>query len=368
MRILLTADTVGGVWTYALELIRALQPLGVEVALATMGRALSSSQHEEARALPNLRLYESTFKLEWMEDPWADVAEAGEWLLRVERDFRPDVVHLNGYTHGALPWHVPVLMVAHSCVLSWWEAVKNEAAPPTWDRYGAEVKRGIRGADLLVAPTAAMLAEIRKHYGPLPKTQIISNGRATASFRPGRKEPVIFAAGRLWDEAKNLVTLEAAAEGVFWDVYVAGDNRHPSGGETTHQRTRPLGFLPTHELNDWLSRAAIYALPARYEPFGLSALEAALSGCALVLGDIPSLREVWGECALYVPPHDVDALRTVLNVLAGDPALRSRLAEAARRRALTYTPSRMGNAYYTAYQELLAASLPPTAEAAPCAL
>ncbi len=32
-------------------------------------------------------------------------------------------------------------------------------------------------------------------------------------------------------------------------------------------------------------------LPARYEPFGLSVLEAALSGCALVLGDIPSLRE-----------------------------------------------------------------------------
>jgi glycosyltransferase involved in cell wall biosynthesis len=121
-------------------------------------------------------------------------------------------------------------------------------------------------------------------------------------------------------------------------------------------------------LNDWLSRAAIYALPARYEPFGLSALEAALSGCALVLGDIPSLREVLGESALYVPPHDVDALRTVLNVLAGDPALRSRLGEAARRRALTYTPSQMAGAYYTAYQELLATSLPPTAEAAPCAL
>ena len=63
-----------------------------------------------------------------------------------------------------------------------------------------------------------------------------------------------------------------------------------------------LGRLSAGELADWYARAAIYALPARYEPFGLSALEAALSGCALVLGDIPSLREIWGDAALFVPP------------------------------------------------------------------
>ena len=35
----------------------------------------------------------------------------------LERRLRPDVVHLNGYTHGALPWRAPVLVVGHSCVL-----------------------------------------------------------------------------------------------------------------------------------------------------------------------------------------------------------------------------------------------------------
>jgi hypothetical protein len=41
MKILLTADPIGGVWSYALELCAALQPLGVRVHVATLGRALS---------------------------------------------------------------------------------------------------------------------------------------------------------------------------------------------------------------------------------------------------------------------------------------------------------------------------------------
>ena len=57
----------------------------------------------------------------------------------------------------------------------------------------------------------------------------------------------------------------------------------------------------------WLRRATIFALPARYEPFGLSALEAGLAGCALVLGDIP-MREVWHDAAMFVPPEQPAAL------------------------------------------------------------
>ena len=61
-----------------------------------------------------------------------------------------------------------------------------------------------------------------------------------------------------------------------------------------------------------IARAAIYALPAHYEPFGLSILEAAMSGCALVLGDIPSLREIWGDAAVFVHPDNRDAVARCL--------------------------------------------------------
>src|SRR5207244_3630962 len=99
--------------------------------------------------------------------------------------------------------------------------------------------------------------------------------------------------------------------------------------------------------------AAIYALPARYEPFGLSALEAALAGCALVLGDIPSLRELWDGAARFVPPDDAGALREALRELICDPQLRAGLGIKARRAAEQYTPRKMAGEYLKVYSGMM---------------
>ena len=125
----------------------------------------------------------------------------------------------------------------------------------------------------------------------------MSNGRAALTAAPVVKEPFILAVGRLWDEAKNVAALERVAPRLGWPVSVAGEEAHPGGGQVRPGHVRRLGRLAPEALAPWFARASIYALPARYEPFGLSALEAALAGCALVLGDIPSLREVWGDAA-----------------------------------------------------------------------
>jgi glycosyltransferase involved in cell wall biosynthesis len=117
---------------------------------------------------------------------------------------------------------------------------------------------------------------------------------------------------------------------------------------------RTLGALTGTEVLGWLARAAVFAAPARYEPFGLTALEAALSGCALVLGEIPSLREVWGEAALFVCPEDAAGLAAVTNRLLHDPVERSRMAGAARERAARYTVEAMSAGYLSAYRQLAA--------------
>jgi glycosyltransferase involved in cell wall biosynthesis len=360
MNLLMTADGVGGVWTYALELVRALAPHRVRVALATMGAPLRPDQRDEAARLPNLTLFESSFKLEWMDDPWEDVAQAGDWLLGLEAELRPDLVHLNGYAHGALPWAAPALVAGHSCVLSWWAAVRREAAPPRWARYQREVRRGLRAAGLVVAPSAAMLAALEEHYGPLPGARVIPNGRQDG-FAPAPKqalkEALVLTAGRLWDEAKNVAVLGEVAPALPWPVFAAGEARHPQGHPARHDGVRhdgvrTLGRLSSPDLAAWLARAAIYVLPARYEPFGLSALEAALAGCALVLSDLPSLREIWGEAALFVPADDAEAWTATLNSLIRDGERRSRLARRARARALEFTPERMAEGYLDAYRGL----------------
>ncbi len=350
-RVLMTADTVGGVWTYAVELARALAGFGVETTLAVMGGEPAPDQREEARGL---QLFAAPYRLEWMEDPWEDVAGAGRWLLELERRVRPDVVHLNGYAHAALAWRAPVLVAAHSCVLSWWEAVKHEPAPARWDRYRREVARGLAAAAAVVAPTRAMLDCLPRHYGPLRGARVIPNGRDPARFfHTGEKEQLVFAAGRMWDEAKNLAALDAAACRLPWPVFVAGEAGRPAAG------VHLLGRFPAACVAEWLSRAAIYALPARYEPFGLSALEAALSGCALVLGDIPSLREVWGDAACFAPPEDPDVVRRAIAELIENPDLRSRMAAKARLRALEYSPRRMAEEYMSVYGDTVHRVGPP---------
>ena len=147
-RVLMTTDTVGGVWTYSIELARELARKGVEVLLAAMGGPLTADQRAQVRMAHGVSVIPSEYKLEWMQDPWGDVVRSGEWLLRLETEFGPDVIHLNGYCHGALPWRHPVLMVAHSCVLSWWAAVRGTALPREWDRYEQQVRAGLGAASV----------------------------------------------------------------------------------------------------------------------------------------------------------------------------------------------------------------------------
>jgi glycosyltransferase involved in cell wall biosynthesis len=149
--------------------------------------------------------------------------------------------------------------------------------------------------------------------------------------------------------------LERVAPRLPWPVFLAGENHHPDGSEVRPHHTRLLGRLSQRALGAWLGRAAIYCLPARYEPFGLSVLEAALSGCTLVLGDIPSLREIWRHRAVFVPPDDPEALEDALGRLIADPDRRASLAAGSRARALQLTSERMVEAYLAAYGEVLAA-------------
>ncbi len=350
--VLMTTDTVGGVWMYALELARSLGERGVEVVLAAMGAEPSSSQRDAAAAIKTVRLECRPYKLEWMQDPWADVRKSGEWLLGLEAAYKPAVIHLNGYAHGALPWAAPVLVVGHSCVWSWFHAVRGEAPPDAWRTYRTEVARGLKAADAVTAPTCAMLSELERHYGAFRSVGVVYNARRTEVLRPLPREDFVLTAGRLWDEAKNVSTLDAAARSIAWPVYAAGAVKNPDGGEIRFDVLRLLSTLSSSELGRWMGRASIYVLPARYEPFGLTALEAAHAGCALVLGDIPTLREIWRDAAVFVAPNDVGAIAQAVNELSQDPRRLDVFAARASRRAKEFAPERMVASYLAIYARL----------------
>jgi glycogen(starch) synthase len=352
--ILMTTDPIGGVWNYTLDLCRELRYC--EIALASMGRPLHPGERQEIARLPNVELFESAFALEWMRDPWPEVAAAGDWLYSLAERIEPSLVHLNQYAHGAIPWRMPCLIVGHSCVYSWFDAVRAQPPGEEWCRYRSMVMRGLGGADRVTAPSCWMLSELERIYGGFNTAAAIPNGRHPLGFAPAPKEKFIFTAGRLWDPAKNIAVLDQIAASLRWPIYAAGDESAPDGDRATLHNLHRLGRLDSAAVGRWMAHAAIFALPARYEPFGLSILEAALAGCALVVGDIPSLREIWRDCALFVPPDDSDAIARALQSLTADPGRRRELARSARRRAQEFTPARTAQAYLTMYQKMLADS------------
>jgi glycogen synthase len=355
VRLLMLSDAVGGVWTYTVELVSGLAGRGWSVAVVTMGSPPRDDQREEILRIPGVKLNQSTFPLEWERPEAEQLHRAGEWLLRLERELAPDLIHLNSYAQAALPWTAPVVVAGHSCVLSWHEAVRKEAAPSDWDLYAERVATGIRSADTVVAPSAAMLIALERWYGVGGPSCVIPNGRDPGCVAPLQKDRYILSSGRLWDEAKNLGVLAAVAPELQWPVMMAGPVLHESMGAFAPDQVRLLGDLSFPKLRGWLARAPIFALPALYEPFGFGPLEAGLAGCALVLGDIPSLREVWEGAALYVDPRSQPALTDAIGSLIRDPGLMSEMGRRARARALHFSPAQMTDRYIHLYAGLTTA-------------
>lgn len=353
MKILMTADTVGGVWHYALSLCRELCRRRHQVLLATMGAALTADQHRAVESVSRLSVAESTYRLEWMRSAGFDVAESGDWLLRLAARHDPDIIHVNGYAHAALPFGRPVVCVAHSDVVSWHDRVRRQAPGIEWNAYRFRLERGLNAASAVVAPTRAVADDLMQGFGFSPdRCTVIENGIDLDLYAPAEKEPAIFCAGRIWDEAKNIALMARIAGHVTWPIAVAGDRTAPDGGTYDPDGLAMLGTLDRAAIASRLASAAIFAAPARYEPFGLAIAEAAASGCALVLSDIPSLRELWADAALYVPLDDDRTWIAVINWLAASPLRRRRLGAAAHRRAQLYSAARMGSRYLDLYAAL----------------
>jgi glycogen synthase len=352
MRVLMTADAVGGVWNYSLTLARSMADAGVSYTVAVLGPAPDEAQTAAVSGIPNLRLHHNPGKLEWNpDDPWAEVDAAGVWLLDLARQYQPDVIHLNGYSHAALDFSAPKIVVAHSCVCSWWRAVHGEPAPAEWNEYRRRAGAGLEGADLVLAPSHTMLRDLEREYGPLHRPRAVAENAAVlientpTENAAGRRIRFILAAGRFHDESKNLALLQQTARHVPWPVFAAGDGPPCNGVHMT-------GRLAHRAILDRMARAEIFCHPALYEPFGLAPLEAALSGCALALSDIPSLRELWTGAALFFNPHDARSAAKALNQLIEDDSLRRQLAASALARAARFNPRRQAENYLCAYNSV----------------
>ena len=282
MRLLMTTDTVGGVWTFTSELATELPARGCEVALVSFGGTPSPEQTERIVNLtirfPGLRFAASEAPLEWMPENGNAYAAGELAMLEMCHNFQPDALLLSQFCFGALPVDLPKIVIAHSDVLSWAAAVgKAPLADDVWLRnYCSLVQRGLDTADAVVAPTRAMLQDLRAHFALPAYACVIANGRTlpeAATTPAGPRKLQAITAGRMWDEAKNLKLLMDCVSPV--PILIAGDSR---GGEPLGACVTMLGSQPEADLLGLFGTSAIYICSSLYEPFGLAALEERLAG------------------------------------------------------------------------------------------
>jgi len=262
-------------------------------------------------------------------------------------------LHFNNFGQTDGKWSCPVVTVYHSCVQTWWQAVKGERPPGEWDWYTGILKKAIDASDVIVFPSKGMQVQAEALLGPLGETTIY-NGRDLRLAGVPAKEDFILTAGRIWDEGKNIKLLCSIAPMLLWPVYVAGDNIDPATGlEPKLENVELLGKLSDSEMFAAMLKASIFIMPAKYEPFGLAVLEAANACCALVLADIPTLREIWGDAALYFDPFNEQAAIAITMLLINDPVLRNEMSLKAQQRSKEYTAGKMADAYFGLYESLI---------------
>jgi glycosyltransferase involved in cell wall biosynthesis len=136
---------------------------------------------------------------------------------------------------------------------------------------------------------------------------------------------------------------------------MAGPVKSPDGDIIEIRHAHPVGSLSELELARWLAAKPVFASAARYEPFGLAVLEAAQAGCALVLADIPTLRELWDGAAVFVDPLDHQGFAREIGEIVGDSFAREQLGRAAQERAERYSVSAMARRMAGLYRDLASA-------------
>ncbi len=323
---LLTTDAVGGVWRYSLDLAAGMAQRPV---LVVLGPSPSYAQRNEAAGL-GLSLIDTGLPLDWTAADPAALSATTVALRQLAEGQGVRSVHLHAPAlAGAESWGIPVVAVAHSCVATWWQAVRTGPLPADLAWRADATRAGLRTADAVIAPTDAHAAATRRAYGDVAITTV-HNGANPPLPQPaeGRNEGIIFTAGRLWDEAKNAAALNDVAPALTAPIRAAGPTAGPNGTSIDLPNLHLLGTLDALAMRRAYAEATVFASLARYEPFGLSILEAAQAGLRLILSDIPSFRELWDGAARFVP-------------LGADPApsLRAALADTGdvRAHAARYT-------------------------------
>ena len=338
--------------SHRLPIARAARDAGAEVVVATRVRERGADIEAEGFRLVPIELARSG------RNPLHDLRTLLS-LIALYRRERPDVVH-----------HVALKPALYGSIAAWWTALPvmvNAFAGMgfvfisngLFARLLRPVIAGLfrfllnRPASRVIVQNPDDRALFTDRIGVAPQriTIIRGSGVDIETFRPQANDPpdpplAICVSRMLWDkgigelvEAARLLKTRGVA--IRIRLVGPGDDNPAAIPQATLDAWADEGVVevagPSRDIAGAYAAAHIAVLPSYREGLPKSLLEAAAAGLPMVATDVPGCREVCrdGETGLLVPLRSIEPLADALEKLAADPALRTRLGNAARHAAET---------------------------------
>ncbi|MBK8293801.1 MAG: glycosyltransferase [Solirubrobacterales bacterium] len=242
----------------------------------------------------------------------------------------------------------PLLFVVHD--------VRRIVAPETAQAgleaayYGRVMRFGARRASHILTISEFSKAELTEHLRPGCPVTIVSERPAgiepvpTTTIESNDPNFLLVGALRTYKGIETVIEAITPEPSEVGEVRVncVGDSegepeyaaglKRLAGDSGLDGSFHMTGWISDEELRDLYGESIGTISPSSYEGYGLSVSESIAAGLPTIASDIPPHREIGGDAALYFTPGDVAALAALIEGLAADPARRTELAEAARKR------------------------------------
>jgi len=316
--------------------------------------------------------------------PWGEPSRGGPghlwrvlWtqagLPRRVRGDRADVL-LNPLAEGPTRAPIPQVSIVHDLI----PLVYPEESPRQHWYLRSFVPAVLRASARVIADSAQTKADVVAHFGLSPEgIVVIPPGVDHGQFFPrpdagaeterlGLRAYVLFV-GSLRPHKNLARLLEAMAQvpdGLMLVVVGYQDPRYwPALARKADDlgiagRVRFLGFVEARWLPMLYSAALAAVVPSLYEGFGLPVLEAMACGTPVIASSAGALREVAGDAALLVDPHDVSGWAEAITLVAADAGLRADLQARGVIRAAKFSWSETARRVLAAASEVHAAHKP----------
>jgi glycogen(starch) synthase len=371
-RVLMTTDTTSGSWTYTAQLVAELAKRDIHISLVSLGSLPSRSQIRELDHIPNLELFPTPFKPEWMKGSEADVEVSLRFIQDIALSVKPNILHSHLFCYANLDLNIPKLVSPQGDLVSWrsWGGLCSQSHAESEqfiEFYRSMVKQALRQADMVVCPSAFTAYNLRRFYSPeVQNIRVVYNGIAEqfVPLKAIRKRKLAVCLVRKWDHDDRVKNLLKTAESMP-DMQFVMINPKPDWGlggcsEEVPANVKLVKALPAKWLQKTLDEAALFISPTLYDPWPVEVLQAAVSHCTLLLADTPQFREIWEDGAVYFDPEQPASALQKLRSLEYKPDLICKYAVMARYRAHKfYNIQRSAEQYIGIYESLLTPSRRP---------